>query len=826
MSRRKFGLDMDVLSDASIEAFQTLVLLKKEVIAALHDEYSYAEREHETISYFNSVCHVDPEATNRQRSSGQSDVSSKPDTTKSQDGDSHASYTRKLSLLKWQSPEFQKLEMRWRSQLNRSVECITQQLEQEKRGSVSTTEVEGIYESIFQLQNAYFKAVEEREKSNKLWLRLKMYAASRKDMLEKYCKPYGLLKGVMRGEDDVVRAAEISEPYPARGASKQFQPTDAFDPRGPLSTVEVLPPEMIAPSTPYANDQGLPHQMQGDAQMDFDNSTISEFLNQLSSITKFYAMTRNIYIQYGDGNMSYKVFNNIIDFLLRSLGIPSIDKVAVKKLLKAYDIGMGATINFNTFVMLYWEIAHIIRNALDVVQSINAKGIHSHNIMRQRQEQNTFVEIEDILIFKKKLSSGEVCTKYLAMEVSTGKMRVVDMITKSLRTPPFEQISMEVSRLSKLQSQHLALYLAVYHDLNTIYVVSEYCEYGSLLNHMQIKRDTIFTMGFVHLVMAQLIEAILYIHCNNIVHGSLSIDKIMIPDTEYNQVKIRDLGMKGLFDADMNGSTLTQMHMAPEGNDGRLCHQSDIWSAGVILAFLVTGIMPEERMSYSEYVRAVEKGVMSGRIFPRDDELLDIIRRMINSDASSRPTAFEIITHPWYTRTVKEEVKGNFRLMIQPLNRLMKYKRMQLDVIRVLESQDAFFVSKIKRLRQTVQLLKKLRDERLLVNDLKLVLQQEGLSMQMINNILVVVAFDEQEVRSEDLLNALSQWKNGEIACLWNTFKNRVVDEDFCMGRTEFARFLSDVHSRLLSREEIPRVCNALAVNDNVYWADFVRYFD
>ncbi|KAK1934018.1 protein kinase domain containing protein [Babesia divergens] len=826
MDPRLSTLERAITSDESLEAFQTLVLLKKEVIAALLDEYDYSKRECDAIAAFNGLNQdIDADGNSSQKSSGRSTGSLTSSSRQPYNGNPLESSNKGHVLITWQSAEFKKLEMRWRSQLERSIECITAQLERERKNSVSMAEVDSIYESISQLQNTYFQVVEERENTNKLWLRLKMYSAARKDSLGKICKPYGIVTNKPAvGGMETVGKHDLQQLKTLRTFGMAHEP--GLKSSGAASDYSTYA-QVSLPETLDRTSSPVPDEICGLTKKNSNGSTIADFINQMKSTSQFYAASRNIYIQYSDGSMSYKVFNNIIDFLLQSLGIPSVDRGAVRRILKIHGVGVGSTIDFNTFIIVYWEIAHIIRKAVDVLQCVNIAGIHAQNQALRQHEEDTFVDIEDILVFKKKLVSGDSCTKYLAMEVATGEMRVVDVITKGLDMPTFEQISMEVSRLSKMQTRHLALYLATYHDLNTIYVVSEYCEYGSLLTHMQIKRETIYTMGFIHLVMTQIIEAILYIHCNNMVHGSLSIDKVMIPDTEYNNVKIRDLGMKGLLDTTVQGSALTTMHTAPEGIDGRLCHKSDIWSAGVILAFLVTGIIPEEYMEYAEYKRAVETTLAAGRIFPRDDELIDMLRKMINMDATARPTAFEIITHPWYTRPMHvEDTPGRFNLIVQPMNRLMRYKRLHGDIIRVLEAQEMLFVSHIRKLRDTIEILKRLRGDKLLVKDFTRMLEVEGLSTQIINNILMVVAFNDDEIRTQDFLNALSRWKSGEIALMWNKFKNMVQNEAFSMRKMDFAAFLSDAQSQLMPRGEISRLCNALSVAEQVHWADFARYFE
>ncbi|ORM41481.1 Calcium/calmodulin-dependent protein kinase type 1D [Babesia sp. Xinjiang] len=776
----------------SVEAFKTLVMLKKELITALNNEWSYAIRECDAISEFNETgSNNGTEPRTYGESSIQTDIPTMDTGSRRVSLETGRDTEQYEPLLRWESPELQALEQRWNNQLKHCIECVKNDATQSKHHSVSIDEVEAIRQSIEQLKNTYMQVVEEREKNNKLWLRLRMYSHARRDMIEKVCKPYGTNK----------KAVEPMQRRATSNRSSREQTT--YRTVKTLNTVDV--PENCAPKyVQRGNFQGsnsgsseelsIDNYKQRGYNMHSDKHSIScspsveEFINQTNSTDKFFVAATHIYSQYGDGRMTLKMFNNLVDYLLHSLGIPVIDRSAIKKMFELYGIVPGTLITRDVFVLMYWEVVHIVRRAIDIMQAVNVPGLHVHVEGPSARDMSTFVDINDIFEFKKKLYSGYSCNKFLAVEQSTGELRVVEILHKSDGIPPFEQISLEVSRLSKLQRQHLVLYRDVYHDLNNIYIVSEFCPGGSLLNNLNTRHESNYTIEFIHIVIAQVIEAVLYLHCNNIVHGSLTIDKVMLQETDYNHVKIRDVGLHKLLDTEIRGSTLTTLYSSPESRDGRVSHKSDIWSVGAILAFLVTGVIPEERIAYDEFAAAVDNQLRNSRVFKNDEQLRDLIAKMLSVDPNDRPDAFQLITHPWYTNAGhSDSTPGYFKSMVQPIRRLMALKQVYVDIIRVLESHNALLVCQVPKLINTVQLIKRLKNDNITVKDLIRAIQMEGVSPQITDNLITLLSSGRDDISVDTFMSALIRWKSGEISHAWSEFHRNALDDKISMKSTDFA---------------------------------------
>jgi Ca2+-binding EF-hand superfamily protein len=106
----------------------------------------------------------------------------------------------------------------------------------------------------------------------------------------------------------------------------------------------------------------------------------------------------------------------------------------------------------------------------------------------------------------------------------------------------------------------------------------------------------------------------------------------------------------GVICKDMVG---TIGYMAPESIQ-RLCYsaESDIWSAGVILYCVLTGIPP-----FNSEDKHISHRIVHGEYYPMNttywdgisESAKDLVRKMLTVDPNKRITANGILSHPWIT---------------------------------------------------------------------------------------------------------------------------------------------------------------------------------
>ena len=173
---------------------------------------------------------------------------------------------------------------------------------------------------------------------------------------------------------------------------------------------------------------------------------------------------------------------------------------------------------------------------------------------------------------------------YLAVDPSGRKVGLKVIRKKNFTTKQsIEKIIIEKEILKMIDHRNV---LKLYRTMQTnshLYFVLEYAEKGNLLRVVNRKR---LSSDQIRVILAQVIEALFYIHSQGIIYGDLKAENILL--TRSGTVKLCDFNLSGttsLLDDSLQG---TPSYIAPEILEG--CDRtpkSDFWSLGV-LTYLLT----------------------------------------------------------------------------------------------------------------------------------------------------------------------------------------------------------------------------------------------
>ena len=104
------------------------------------------------------------------------------------------------------------------------------------------------------------------------------------------------------------------------------------------------------------------------------------------------------------------------------------------------------------------------------------------------------------------------------------------------------------------------------------------------------------------------------------------------------------------------GAVGTPYFMAPEVFSGKYDAKIDIWSLGVLLYQLVSGILPFQGDSIAELTEKIQAAA-----YQTDDEhfkdvsaeCLDLISKLLAKDPNDRPSAVEALKHDWFKKSIE-----------------------------------------------------------------------------------------------------------------------------------------------------------------------------
>ncbi|KAK6025084.1 kinase domain protein [Ostertagia ostertagi] len=205
----------------------------------------------------------------------------------------------------------------------------------------------------------------------------------------------------------------------------------------------------------------------------------------------------------------------------------------------------------------------------------------------------------------------------------------------------------------------LRVYQVVEISHYTIFV-TEFCDGGDLLQ--KIKKMKRVPEPEAKLLFRQLIEALIYLQKCDIVHRDLKCENVFLD--RYENVKLGDFGFARYLKPHEKANTFcgSRAYVAPEilraiAYTGQTI---DIWSAGVVLYVMVTGVMPYDDRNPQ---KMVERQLGHKIRFPKIElsiQVKTLIYEILHPYPPSRPTYKAICSSDWLKQT-SYTLKGDMR---------------------------------------------------------------------------------------------------------------------------------------------------------------------
>ncbi|KAA8526979.1 hypothetical protein F0562_008792 [Nyssa sinensis] len=235
---------------------------------------------------------------------------------------------------------------------------------------------------------------------------------------------------------------------------------------------------------------------------------------------------------------------------------------------------------------------------------------------------------EDVKLYYtsgKELGRGQFGVTHLCTENSTGKKYACKSISKRklVTKNDREDIKREIQIMQHLSGQpNIVEFKGSYEDKQSVHLVMELCAGGELF-------DRIIAKGhYSERAAASICRAIV-----NVVHATDFGLSVFIEE--------------GKVYRDIVGSAY---YVAPEVLRRRYGKEIDIWSAGVMLYILLSGVPP----FWAETEKGIFDAILRGDIdfesqpWPSiSSSAKDLVRKMLTHDPKRRITSAQVLEHPW-----------------------------------------------------------------------------------------------------------------------------------------------------------------------------------
>jgi len=254
----------------------------------------------------------------------------------------------------------------------------------------------------------------------------------------------------------------------------------------------------------------------------------------------------------------------------------------------------------------------------------------------------------------KRLGEGAYGAVFRATHKETG----IILAIKKVKIPGKkvkDEITKEIEVLKKCRHNNIVSYWGCCFDHNELWILMDYCGVGSVLDLIgdndekplkvkNLREDQIAT------ILAAVVKGLVYLHAKGIVHRDIKCANILLNDQ--GVPKIADFGVSAQLGSGANSMSIigTPLWMAPETIQGEAWdYSADIWSLGITAIEIAQGKPPysEENAMRAVYLLGTKPPPTLKEAAKYSKEYNDFIAQCLRKDPSQRPSAMDLLAHPF-----------------------------------------------------------------------------------------------------------------------------------------------------------------------------------
>ena len=224
-----------------------------------------------------------------------------------------------------------------------------------------------------------------------------------------------------------------------------------------------------------------------------------------------------------------------------------------------------------------------------------------------------------------------------------------------------DQDNVEIPIHGKLKHKNIPNIYQSYKIKNGSCIVMEYMKYGDLSNFRKVYlKKKCLSESFICFVAYQILEAILYLHMNKIIHLDIKPQNVLID--EFLNVKLTDFSISYNYKSSKKDITLpkagTCYYISPEVLNEKTikvtdASKIDIYSFGVLLYVLAFNDYPYElnnvkNTDYEEIAKNIkEKNLQFPENTGHSNMFKNFVKKCLDKDINNRYNIYEAMNDPW-----------------------------------------------------------------------------------------------------------------------------------------------------------------------------------
>ncbi|TFK55044.1 Pkinase-domain-containing protein [Heliocybe sulcata] len=271
------------------------------------------------------------------------------------------------------------------------------------------------------------------------------------------------------------------------------------------------------------------------------------------------------------------------------------------------------------------------------------------------------------------IGAGSFGKVYLGMDASSGTLMAVKQVELPKSSGPNEQrkrsmldaLDREIELLKTLQHENIVQYLDSSADEEFLNIFLEYVPGGSVA--ALLREYGSFEEILVKKFVSQIVQGLNYLHGRDIVHRDIKGANILVDNK--GGVKISDFGISKKVQDNLLGTgggrgprislQGSVFWMAPEVvKQSAHTIKADVWSLGCLIVEMLTGEHPFPQLNQMQAIFKI--GQSAKPTIPPDisAEAADFLQRTFELNHEARPTAGELLEHPWIAQDSSAKVNS------------------------------------------------------------------------------------------------------------------------------------------------------------------------
>ncbi|KAI3816311.1 hypothetical protein L1987_16004 [Smallanthus sonchifolius] len=366
-----------------------------------------------------------------------------------------------------------------------------------------------------------------------------------------------------------------------------------------------------------------------------------------------------------------------------------------------------------------------------------------------------YVDLNDTYYIGKELGRGQFGVTYLCTEKATGLKYACKSISKRklVTKKEMDDVKREIMMMQHLTGQpNIVEFRGAYEDETSVHLVMELCSGGELFDRITKKGS--YSEKEAAKIGRQIVNVVHVCHFMGVMHRDLKPENfLMVSQDEESPLKATDFGLsvfieEGKVYKDIVGSAY---YVAPEVLNRRYGKEIDVWSAGVILYILLSGVPP----FWGETEKGIFEEILQGKLDLQSSPwpsisagAKDLISKMLTRNPKNRITADKALEHPWLKEDGEaSEVPMDSAVLIRmkQFRAMNKLKKLAIKVI----AENLESTEEIKGLKQMFKNMDTDRSGSITYDELKTGLSKLGSRLS--------------EAEMQQLMEAADVDKNGTI---------------------------------------------------------------